>query len=206
MPSSQPWAARDRIGDPSLPDMNELGVSAKERIRILVIDDERTLRESCRTFLSSEGYGVEVCGRGDEALELLRRREFDIVMIDQYMSDVPGAVLLEASLAKNPDTVCIVMTGNPTVEADVRLESGATAWAEALLRSTRTVASPPRTPGLKNDCFECGTFVAMSRMWPTWPSVAFLRPPLVCVLAPVTSPAARGPARSSARPVRGHLR
>ncbi len=98
----------------------------KHGFRILVIDDERTLRESCQTFLGSEGYTVEVCRRGDEALALLARQRYDIVLIDQYMSDVPGLKLLTTCLDKHPDTIVIVMTGNPSVEASLEvLRAGA---------------------------------------------------------------------------------
>lgn len=88
-------------------------------IRILVVDDERTLREGCGTLLSSQGYQVKVCGKGQEALSLLSRRTFDIVLLDQYMSEVAGARLLEACLAKKPDTIIIVITGNPSIEASL---------------------------------------------------------------------------------------
>ncbi len=109
-----------------MPELAELDREAKLGLRVLVIDDERTLRESCRSFLGSEGYNVEVCGKGDEALELLTRRPYDIVLIDQYMSDVPGAKLLDACLTKNSDTIGIVMTGNPSVEASLEvLRAGA---------------------------------------------------------------------------------
>ena len=46
----------------------------RQTVSMLVIDDERTLRESCRTVLEADGYRVEVCGRGDEALDMVRRR------------------------------------------------------------------------------------------------------------------------------------
>ncbi len=46
----------------------ELQTPDKESIRILVVDDERTLRESCASILSGEGYEVSVCGTGDETL------------------------------------------------------------------------------------------------------------------------------------------
>lgn len=111
---------------PSPPQLFELDQDAKQSISILVIDDERTLRESCCSFLSTEGYRVEVCGKGHEAMRLLNRRGFDIVLIDQYMSDVPGATLLEACLARNPDTIAVVMTGNPSVSASITaLRAGA---------------------------------------------------------------------------------
>ena len=124
---SRPSNGGDRVDDQALPPrLSELDSGAKPSVRILVVDDERTLRESCRTFLETEGYNVQVCGKGDEALDLLKRRTFDIVFIDQYMSDVPGAKLLETCLQKNRDTIAIVMTGNPSVEASLEvLRSGA---------------------------------------------------------------------------------
>ncbi len=109
-----------------VPQFSELDREAKLSLRVLIVDDERTLRESCRTFLGTEGYSVEVCGKGKEALEMLQRREFDLVLIDLYMSDVPGLKLLEAALAKNPDTIVIIMTGNPSVASSVEaLRAGA---------------------------------------------------------------------------------
>jgi DNA-binding NtrC family response regulator len=110
----------------TLPQFSELDREAKLSLRVLIIDDERTLRESCRTFLGTEGYSVEVCGKGREALDLLQRREFDIVLVDLYMSDVPGMALLEAALKKSPDTIVIIMTGNPSVATSVEaLRAGA---------------------------------------------------------------------------------
>jgi DNA-binding NtrC family response regulator len=104
----------------------QIGPDARSRIRILVVDDERTLRESCASVLGGEGYDVSVSGRGQEALELLKRRPFDIVLADLYMSQVDGLALLRAALAANPDTIVIVMTGNPSVESSIEaLRQGA---------------------------------------------------------------------------------
>ncbi|MGH7672236.1 MAG: sigma-54-dependent transcriptional regulator [Gemmatimonadales bacterium] len=103
-----------------------IGQEAKARIRTLVVDDEHTLRESCASVLRLEGYDVTVCGRGQEALDVLKRRPFDIVLVDLYMSQVDGLALLRAALATNPDTIVIVMTGNPSVESSIEaLRQGA---------------------------------------------------------------------------------
>ena len=91
----------------------------KATIRFLIVDDERTLRESCASLLQIDGYQVSVASRGQEALELLRHRRFDIVLIDLYMSDVPGYQLLRTALETSPDTIVIVMTGNPSVASSV---------------------------------------------------------------------------------------
>src|SRR5882724_6603541 len=96
-----------------------IGPEAKARVRILVVDDEHTLRESCAAVLRHEGYDVTVCSRGQDALDLLKRRAFDVVLVDLYMSQIDGLALLRAALGTNHDTIVIVMTGNPSVESSV---------------------------------------------------------------------------------------
>jgi DNA-binding NtrC family response regulator len=103
-----------------------IGPEAKAHVRILVIDDEHTLRESCAAVLRHDGYDVTVASRGQEALELLKRRAFDVVLADLYMSQVDGLALLRTALGTNHDTIVIVMTGNPSVESSVEaLRQGA---------------------------------------------------------------------------------
>ena len=124
---------RTPVSAPAVPDdarsisaMIPVGPEAKAKIRIYVVDDEHTLRESCANVLRFEGYNVTVCGRGEEALETLKRRPFDIVLTDLYMSQVDGGTLLRAALATNPATLVIVMTGNPSIESSIEtLRQGA---------------------------------------------------------------------------------
>lgn len=98
----------------------------RESIEVLVIDDEHSLRESCASLLRAEGFAVTVCGRGDDARRLLRSRRFDIVLVDLYMAQVDGLDLMKIALEAHPDTLVIVMTGNPSVESSVTaLRSGA---------------------------------------------------------------------------------
>src|SRR6266705_1517291 len=96
-----------------------LNPQVKAGIRFLVVDDDRTLRESCSNLLQLDGYQVTAAGRGPEALELLRHRKFDIVLLDLYMSDVSGFDLLRAALETSPETIVIMMTGNPSVATSV---------------------------------------------------------------------------------------
>src|SRR5207247_61602 len=103
-----------------------IGPDAKARVRILVVDDEHTLRESCAGVLRHEGDDVTVCSRGQDARDLLKRRAFDVVLVDLYMTQVDGLALLRAALGTNHDTIVIVMTGNPSVESSVEaLRQGA---------------------------------------------------------------------------------
>ena len=100
--------------------------SVRARIEILVVDDDRTLREGCANFLQSSGYTVSSAGSGDEALELVKRRPYDIVLLDLYMSQVPGMAILRAALEANRHAIVVMMTGNPSVDSNVEaLRAGA---------------------------------------------------------------------------------
>jgi DNA-binding NtrC family response regulator len=81
-----------------IPAIAQLTPEIKASMRILIVDDERTLRESCASVLQYEGYQVSLCSRGEEAKDLLKRTAFDIVLLDLYMGEVSGMVLLRASM------------------------------------------------------------------------------------------------------------
>jgi DNA-binding NtrC family response regulator len=98
----------------------------KASLRVLVVDDDRTLREGCASVLQVEGFNVTVAGRGDEALELVRARRWDILLVDLYMTPVSGMDVMKATLEANKETIVLVMTGNPSVETSIEaLRQGA---------------------------------------------------------------------------------
>ena len=109
-----------------LADAPTMSNAARGTIRILIIDDDRTLREGCASVLQVEGYNVSTCGRGDEAIEMVRRAHYDIVMVDLYMTPVPGLEILKSIMTIRPGTIVLVMTGNPSVASSMEaLRSGA---------------------------------------------------------------------------------
>jgi len=115
-------------GAAEAPGRDPLSIPAdvKSSIRILVVDDERTLRESCATVLQMDGFNVTLIGRGEEALDTVKRRRFDIILCDLYMSQVSGMDILRATLEANKDTIVVVMTGNPSVSSSIEaLRAGA---------------------------------------------------------------------------------
>ena len=130
MSSATMTEPRPRAAVPATPGQLDLlpgGRGAAHGLRVLVVEDEPTLRESCVSVLEHEGYEVSGCGRGDEARELLTRRGWDVVLLDLYMGGVNGMDLLRACLEKYPDTLVVVMTGNPSVESSVEALRGG-AW------------------------------------------------------------------------------
>src|SRR5690606_1870756 len=88
-------------------------------LRILVIDDEPTLCESCASVLTLEGYDVTTCRRGEEARELIQRIAFDVLLVDLHMPQVSGMELLRLNRELHPDSLVILMTGNPSVDSSV---------------------------------------------------------------------------------------
>jgi DNA-binding NtrC family response regulator len=105
-----------------------LSISEQEKstIRVLIVDDEQTLGESCASVLSVEGFDVKYCSRAHEAQSLLKRQAYDIVLLDLHMTQVSGMQLLAECLEAKPDTIAIIMTGNPSVETSIEaLRKGA---------------------------------------------------------------------------------
>src|SRR5438876_10615766 len=88
-------------------------------IRILIVEDEETLRESCASILSHDGYNVATTGLAGEAQNLLRHSVFDVLLLDWYMSGIPGAELLPVALAANPATRVIAVTGKATLASSL---------------------------------------------------------------------------------------
>src|SRR5256712_12544343 len=124
-PPSPPTPDR-QVSTRRLTQLVAVDAATKASVRILILDGERTLRESCASMLGVEGYTVSACGRGDEARELLRRRGVGIVLVDLFMGQVSGLELLRTAPATRRDTIVIGMTGKPSVETSLEaLRAGA---------------------------------------------------------------------------------
>ncbi len=99
---------------------------AKRQAAILVVDDEPIARTNLRHVLVKEGYAVEVAANGEEALDCLRRQEFDCIVTDLKMERMDGLQLLEAASKIAPETRFILVTGYATVDSAVQaIKTGA---------------------------------------------------------------------------------
>ena len=88
--------------------------------RILIVDDEKSIRTTLRAFLQGDGHEVEVAGDADVAVELLEKGDFDVVVTDIVLPRVSGVELLEAIRKASPHVPVVMMTGEPTVETATR--------------------------------------------------------------------------------------
>ncbi len=96
-------------------------------MKILVVDDDAIVIKSCKRILEAEGLEVSTVPSADEALEMIKKYEFDLLLIDVKMPKHDGMFLMREILKVIPDIPIVVMSGYPTPEtvSDV-LKLGAT--------------------------------------------------------------------------------
>ncbi|MBC7567313.1 MAG: sigma-54-dependent Fis family transcriptional regulator [Pedobacter sp.] len=87
--------------------------------KILIIDDERAIRSTLREILEYENYEVEDIDNGNEGLELIKKKKFDLVLCDIKMNRMDGMEVLEQALAFSPDLPFIMISGHGTVETAI---------------------------------------------------------------------------------------
>ena len=102
-----------------------------DKRRILVIDDEAIVRVSCERMLRPEGYDVVVTPKGTDAIELLEREKFDLVLTDLKMPDMDGLEVLKHIKEKWPEIIVIIITGYGTISTAVQaIKMGAYEYIE----------------------------------------------------------------------------
>ncbi|HEY3233200.1 MAG TPA: response regulator, partial [Polyangiaceae bacterium] len=104
----------------SLPQTSALSLAPPdERPRVLVVDDEKLIRDILAEFLSLEGYVVETAEDGSTAMRELQRASFDMIISDLKMPRMGGLELLREVSRVHPDTLTVIMTGFGTVETAI---------------------------------------------------------------------------------------
>ena len=126
--------------------------------RILIVDDEKNIRLTLSAMIQRAGYTVATAEGGAEAIEILNREHFDLLLVDLKMQTVGGMRVIEAARKSDPDIVIIVLTGHGSLDTAVegihhgifdyllkttqpaqvieRVEAGLVANAEARRRQT----------------------------------------------------------------------
>lgn len=94
--------------------------------KILVIDDERGIREGCRRVLQAEGYGVSTAEDGETGRRLSSSGGFDLLLVDVKLPGVDGIQLVREVHQLDPTLVCVMITGYATLDTAIRAtKSGA---------------------------------------------------------------------------------
>lgn len=95
-------------------------------IRVLIADDEIEFLETLKRRLKKRGLEVEGVKSGEEALDLLSKQEFDVLILDVKMPGLDGIETLRLVKEKAPDMEVIMLTGHANVEVAMQgMEIGA---------------------------------------------------------------------------------
>ncbi len=92
--------------------------------RILVVDDERNMRETLQHILNEEGYRVLTASSGDDALRQLAQQEVHLMLIDARMPGIDGFELLDRARKNYPDIPVVMITAYATPKLAVRAIKG----------------------------------------------------------------------------------
>src|ERR671916_1672516 len=87
---------------------------------VLIVDDERGIRETLRGVLEDEGYAVEAAASGEDALRALERRSYGCVLLDVWLPGIDGLETLSRLKESGADCAVVMISGHGTVETAVR--------------------------------------------------------------------------------------
>ena len=89
-----------------------------ERKQILVVDHEKKSRDLLLDVLTRfAGLGVEQAGNGEEALQKIEKKHFDLALIDMKMPQMDGFMLVDEMTRRKPEIVTVLMGDNPTIDS-----------------------------------------------------------------------------------------
>ncbi|MFC1493361.1 response regulator [candidate division KSB1 bacterium] len=88
--------------------------------RILIVDDDKQVLSIFERILTNYGYDIDAVGKGSEALKLLKKNEYDLILTDLVMKGVDGFEIIEATKQHSPQTVVILITGYGSIEVAIK--------------------------------------------------------------------------------------
>ncbi|HHT9127027.1 MAG TPA: sigma-54-dependent transcriptional regulator [Candidatus Brocadiia bacterium] len=89
------------------------------KAKILIIEDDNSMRDFLKDFLEHEGYSVQAAINGREGLEIIKKEYFDLVITDVVMPEVDGVEVLRSIKGSNIETSIIVITGQASIRQAV---------------------------------------------------------------------------------------
>ena len=87
--------------------------------KVLIVDDDPRMCDSLRALLSNQGYAINTCNSGKEAIECINKDAFDLVLLDMVIPDMDGLQIMDHINRQNPDTLVIVVTGHASMESAI---------------------------------------------------------------------------------------
>lgn len=110
--------------------------------RILVIDDEKGIRNTLKDILEYEKHEVEIAGTGEEGLDFLNNNGFDLVLLDVKMPGLDGIEVLESISQNHPEVAVIMISGHGNIDTAVEaIKKGAFDFLEKPLDLNRILVT-----------------------------------------------------------------
>jgi DNA-binding NtrC family response regulator len=81
-------------------------------IRVMIVDDDPTVRMSLCAYLEDEGFDVRAIGSASEALAILFRTPIDVAIVDLRLGEIGGEALIMQAIAIRPELHCLIYTGS----------------------------------------------------------------------------------------------
>ena len=95
-------------------------------LNVLIVDDERSIREACREIAQSLGFSAHIADSAEQAFRALELQAFDVVLLDLRLPGSGGLDALRRIRERRPDTLVVVVTGYGTVQSAVQaMKNGA---------------------------------------------------------------------------------
>ena len=88
-------------------------------MRVLVVDDEETIRIALSAWLTKEGYHVETAESGPTALAMMAHDDFDLYLLDIKMPGMDGIECLAEIKERQPDALAIMITAHGSIQTAV---------------------------------------------------------------------------------------
>lgn len=104
---------------PSVIEMEGSTIVDPSKVSVLVVDDERNIRNNLTTVLQSAGYKVDASGDGEDALTKCKERHYDIALVDIQMPKMGGLQLLRYLRTLRPNLAVVILTAYGTVGSAV---------------------------------------------------------------------------------------
>lgn len=88
-------------------------------MKILIIDDERSIRNSLKEILSDEGYDVDVAGNGIEGISMVEKEKYSVIFCDIKMPEMDGIEVLDKLIGMGTDAAVVMISGHGDIDTAV---------------------------------------------------------------------------------------
>jgi DNA-binding NtrC family response regulator len=94
-------------------------IGTETPVRILIADDDKAIGDILYDLISEDGRRVDICRNGAEAIESLKGRTYDLIIVDLVMPEANGMEVLTFAKKMNPDVIVIILTGHASLETAI---------------------------------------------------------------------------------------